>query len=86
MASGADIVEDDQAILCEGECGKAGNVICSTVREERPIYIHQLLQYCNSDALFFYSPHLPLRHSSPAFALPACPAPRHRHRPHNISK
>lgn len=73
MASGADIVEDDQAVLCEGECGKAGNAICSMVREERPIYTS-----CCSIAIVtlysFNSPHLALRHSSPAFALPACPA------------
>lgn len=38
MASGADIGEDDQAVLCDSECGKAGNAICSMVWEERPIY------------------------------------------------
>lgn len=34
MASGADIGEDDQAVLCDGECGKAGNAICSMVRRK----------------------------------------------------
>lgn len=82
MASGADIVEDDQAVLCEGECGKAGNVICSMVREERPIYT----SCCSIVIVTLYSFILHTCHyvivGLPSLYPPAR-LPPHRHTPHN---
>lgn len=39
MASGADIIQDDQTVFCDSgsECGKTGIAICSMDRGERPI-------------------------------------------------